>query len=179
MVSPGSGGRRSGHRRRAQRPLTADRSDRQSLHGAEAATCGQRCVYADGWDALRGQEARAGTAAALYEVRIRRLPDAMARAEWQVPRQRLRRYCGRHASRNAHRVPVAARAPRLGLTHALQKRHQGRPFRVSYDLLGRLNQRSLPAYPIPHHAGDQDRCHRPRSCPSPRTAPTVSGRVAS
>jgi hypothetical protein len=28
------------------------------------------------------------------------------------------------------------------LTHALQKRHQGRPFRVSYDLLGRPNQRS-------------------------------------
>jgi hypothetical protein len=53
-----------------------------------------RCFYADGWDAIRGQEARASTAAALCEVRICRLPDAMARAEWQVPRQRMRRYCG-------------------------------------------------------------------------------------
>jgi hypothetical protein len=101
-----------------------------------------RCFYADGWDAIRRQLARASTAAALYEVRIRRLPDAMARAEWQVPRQRMRRYCGRHASRNAYRVPVAARAPGLGLTHALQKRCQDRPFRVSYDLLDRLNHRS-------------------------------------
>jgi hypothetical protein len=33
---------------RAPRPLTADRSDRQSLRGAEAARCGQRCFYADG-----------------------------------------------------------------------------------------------------------------------------------
>jgi hypothetical protein len=93
-------------------------------------------LYADGCDGIRGQEARPSTAAALCEVRIRRLPDAMARAEWQVPRQRMRRYWGRHASRNAHRVPVAARAPGLGLTHALQKRHQSRRFRVSYDFAG-------------------------------------------
>ena len=106
------------------RPLTADRSNRQSHRGAEAARCGQRCFYGDGWDTIRGGKVRANTPAALYEVRIRRLPDAMARAEWQVPRQRMRRYCGRRASRYAHRVPIAARAPRLGLTHALQKRHQ-------------------------------------------------------
>jgi hypothetical protein len=36
----------------------------------------------------------------------------------------MRRYCGRRAGRYAHRVPIAARAPRLGLTHALRKRHQ-------------------------------------------------------
>jgi len=74
-VAEGDG---QGRRGRAQRPLTADRSDRQSLRGAEAARCGQRCFHADGWDAIRGDEAKASTAAALHEVRIRRLRDAMA-----------------------------------------------------------------------------------------------------
>src|SRR5258707_11486104 len=81
--------------------------------GQEAARCGQRCFYADGRYAIRRKKVRANTPAALYEVRIRRLPDAMARPEWQVPRQRMRRYCGRRAGRYAHRVPIAARAPGL------------------------------------------------------------------